>query len=463
MLRYLAISPHDDDIALFLAFTAQRVKPDIAIVLDSYIQPQRGEIGCSAEERAKETEKANKILGCKTIRLGRRDDSATEEEIEEVIRGKLEDYDVVYAPALQGGNIHHDMVNRASHRVFGDKVIEYTTYTKTQLHTRGETEVVPTLEELRLKNMSLNCYESQIRINLPHFQAVLNQSEWLNNVKLKKTFVVCMFGSTFSWFDQFVKQVSHLAPYGWEWLVVTPNDVQGGPNVRILKMTPEEFNLLVEKKLGVKSNVFLTEKGVPSVHMTDFYVFSGLIFEDYLKESNWWGIMNLDIVVGRLDRFLPDSELDKYDVWTDDVKVINGIFCLFRNRGDINRLCLEIPNWEQKLAQPPCNKCLGKGGNHTLFGTDEYDMTEVMLRVEAEGRARYGHPKYHPLHSHDRLEQHIPEVKLRIEEDGSLWELFEDIHGPEWIHARKLMGKEVAYYHFLRTKEWPKCLQDDIS
>ncbi len=457
-MKYLVVSPHDDDAALFIAFTCLRLKPDIAVVLDSYIQPKRGEVGCSVGERAEETERANEILGCPTIRLGLRDDTATEDDIGRSLQ-YLEGYDTVYIPALQGGNIHHDMIHRACRKVFKGEIIEYTTYTKTELWTKGETEVIPTQEELEIKTEALNCYKSQIRINRPHFDAVLGKNEWLNGYKLKKCFVLTQFGSPHKWTEQFLENVGKLGKYGWYWKIFTSNKYENVPdNVEIVPMTTDQFNDLVEDKLGVRPNMFMTQAEVPSVHVTDFYVFTGLIFEDYLKGFDFWGITNIDIVYGRLDRFISDKELEQYDVWTDDIKVINGIFCLFRNRPDINNLCKEIPFWKEKVGQKPCQRCLGNGYDHTLYGTDEYDMTEVMLKVEKEGRARYGHPKYHPIHSHDRLEQHVPDVKLKIEDDGSLYEFFEDIHGPDWIHARKLLGKQIAYYHFIRTKEWPKCL-----
>lgn len=177
----LFIAPHDDDQALFGAFTCIREKPVVVIVTDSHIHPKRGEIGCSAEERAKETEKANKILGCDTIRLGLPDDSVTEQQIEDHFVGlsRLFDYDEVYVPLLQGGNIHHDMVHRAATKVWGQKVVYYPTYTKTELYTEGCLEIKPSESELDLKKKALECYQSQIRINRPHFDAVLGKSEWL--------------------------------------------------------------------------------------------------------------------------------------------------------------------------------------------------------------------------------------------------------------------------------------------
>lgn len=179
----LLISPHDDDSVLFAAATCCRQKPAILVCLDSWVQVARGEIGCSAEERAAESERAHAILGCKTLRLGLRDDNVTEEQIvnalAELNLRRGHQFDTVYAPALQGGNDQHDIVSRAAKRVFGSNVIFYTTYSKEALYTEGNVRIIPTEEELDLKRDALYCFESQLRVNMPHFRAVLGKSEWL--------------------------------------------------------------------------------------------------------------------------------------------------------------------------------------------------------------------------------------------------------------------------------------------
>lgn len=274
---------------------------------------------------------------------------------------------------------------------------------------------------------------------------------------LKKCFIITQFGSPHPWTDEFVKNVTPLEKDGWYWIIFTPNKIQGSSNVSIEKMTPEEFSDLTERKLGVRPNVFTTTRGVPSVHMTDFYVFGGKIFEDYLKGFDYWGIANIDMVFGDLSKFLPDHEIEKYDIWTDEPTSFNGIFSLLKNTDKVVELYKLIPSWEKKISQSPCPLCTNGIGGHTLFATDEYDMTDLLKRADVLSFIKYGQPRYHPLHSHDRLEQHNPIVKLELV-DGHLFELFSDINHPQWAHARPLLGKEIMYFHFLRTKEWPKCL-----
>lgn len=184
-MRYL-LSPHDDDAALFAAVTCLRERPTVVVVADSYIQPARGELGCSATERAAETERAHAVLGCPTQRLGLRDDTLTLEDVKQALTA-LPDVSAVYAPALEGGHPHHDLVATAAVQMFPLTTLRcYSTYAKLSaydapdLQPVGTDEVTPTEDEAARKMDALRCYESQLRINLPHFQAVTGRSEWLS-------------------------------------------------------------------------------------------------------------------------------------------------------------------------------------------------------------------------------------------------------------------------------------------
>lgn len=270
---------------------------------------------------------------------------------------------------------------------------------------------------------------------------------------LSKVFLISEFGSPFDWTPKYLENIGKLGKYGWYWKIFTPNKYENVPeNVEIVNMTAEQYSELVEKKLGYKPNIYITEKGIPSVHITDFYIFSGVVFEDYIKGFDFWGITNMDVVYGRLDHFIPDSMLENCDVFTDDVNTINGVFCLWRNVPYVNELFSRIKGWSKIITQPVCPQCTTGEGGHKLLGSDEYVMTEVM-KISTD--IVYKYPLYYPLHSHDRLEQHVPGPKLEFKPDGSLWELFADTKSPNWVHARPFIGREILYYHFCSTKTWP--------
>lgn len=184
-MNYL-LSPHDDDAALFAALTCLRERPTVVVVTDSYVQHERGEVGCSAEERAAETEAAHAILGVETLRLGLRDDALTVDQVKQAL-ASLSNPETIYTPARERGHHQHDLVTLAAGSVFGWKNIRcYSTYAKlsqyrgVDLQPVGTTEVEWTRPEYEIKQRALACYESQRRVNPSHFTAVEGRSEWLS-------------------------------------------------------------------------------------------------------------------------------------------------------------------------------------------------------------------------------------------------------------------------------------------
>lgn len=264
---------------------------------------------------------------------------------------------------------------------------------------------------------------------------------------IKKCFIILQFGTPFPWIDKFCDSVQHLEKYGWYWKIATPHTFGTHGNVSSIDMNIDQFCKLVGKKTGITPKIWITEEGIPSIHVTDFMVAYGKIFEDYLKEYDFWGMMGgPDILFGRLDHFLPDSYLEDCDIYTDDPEFVNGCFTLFRNRRKVTNLYKKISYWKEAFLQKECLGCTKDNPNHTLYGTDEYGLTGIMKT----SKLRYKHPKYYPLHGHDRLERHDIELK----EDGSLWELNRD-NPPLWANAIPVFGREILFYHFSQSKQWP--------
>lgn len=184
--KKILLSPHNDDEALFASFICLREKPLVVIATDSWKQFNRGEKNITAEVRRNESAEAMKILGCPVVFLGIPDNRLTRHALREKLE-QFKDADVVYAPAIQGGNAQHDLIGSVALGYFKN-VFQYSTYSKKNDYTRGEIEIRPTKEELELKNKALDCYKSQIAYERTahHFTAVRGKSEWVTkNVKFK--------------------------------------------------------------------------------------------------------------------------------------------------------------------------------------------------------------------------------------------------------------------------------------
>lgn len=174
----LFLSPHNDDETLFGAYTLLREKPLVVIVTDSFIQANRGE-DITADQRWEETKKSMEILGCSVMRLGIRDDVIDEYEVKDKLQ-RFYGFKTIFAPAIQGGNKDHDLVGKIAKEIFGDKVMQYCTYSKTDLSIEGSVKVTPRVGDEELKEKALQCYQSQINLpaTRPHFEAVKGKPEW---------------------------------------------------------------------------------------------------------------------------------------------------------------------------------------------------------------------------------------------------------------------------------------------
>lgn len=175
------IEPHQDDSVLFGAYTLMRYKPLIISVTSAYIQSDRGDTGCDANTRRKETIEAAKIVGCPVVFL----DIPDKELTEEILRERLKHFnpETIYVPAIhEGGNPHHNIVGKVGYELFGKRCERYCSYANGSFEiVKGSWEIRPTQTEMELKNKMLDCYQSQINLpsTAPHFSAVRNLSEWL--------------------------------------------------------------------------------------------------------------------------------------------------------------------------------------------------------------------------------------------------------------------------------------------
>ncbi len=265
---------------------------------------------------------------------------------------------------------------------------------------------------------------------------------------LTKTFLLPQFGPPFPWTEEYLTHIGSLAPYGWHWKILTPHGYQSkSSNVEIVPMTFAEFDARVFKTTGVFSGNFLDPDGLPVKLLSDYYPAFGELFADLLTDCDYWSITNWDVLYGRLDHFLPDEELSKYDLWSDDNHHVNSLFCFYKNDPRINALYRRVKDWQEMFEVH----------GHPIVGFDEIYFDALIRQLADAGEIRFGHPPYFALHSYDRLVQHQPTPNLAMAPDGALIECFEDSFPPLAHYApwRGCFGREVMYFHFLKSKQWP--------
>jgi hypothetical protein len=138
-------------------------------------------------------------------------------------------------------------------------------------------------------------------------------------------------------------------------------------NVKFIKMTLRDIEELIYNKLKLRPNITRGYK------LCDFKPAYGIIFKDYLKEYDFWGHTDLDMVLGDIRKFITSNVLENYDIVSADERRLCGPFTLFRNCKKINELYQEHKDYEIIF------------GSNKHYAFDEKDFNEVVVQAQRKG------------------------------------------------------------------------------
>lgn len=110
-------------------------------------------------------------------------------------------------------------------------------------------------------------------------------------------------------------------------------------------MTLTEFNQLAGKQLDLELSIRNPYK------LCDLKPAYGLIFHDYLKDYDFWGYGDIDLIYGRIFDFISDKKLNEYDIISNHSDFIAGHFCLLRNKPEITRLFMKGGYYKKAFLQ----------------------------------------------------------------------------------------------------------------
>ncbi|MUP46517.1 hypothetical protein E0K83_12290 [Gramella sp. BOM4] len=203
------------------------------------------------------------------------------------------------------------------------------------------------------------------------------------------TLITCYFGEFPWYFNLFLKSCSTNPSVSFlifSDCITKEFDLPG--NVKILPFSLEEFNALAGKKLDFEINLKYAYK------LCDLKPAYGVIFSDYLKNTDFWGITDIDIVFGRIRDFITLDLLETYDVISVRNDYPTGSFMLFKNNKICNELFMNSPDY-QKVFQSEKHYCfdecnfkhnfLQEGGNINDVECEIDSMHHVIERESNKG------------------------------------------------------------------------------
>lgn len=145
----------------------------------------------------------------------------------------------------------------------------------------------------------------------------------------KCVFILPYFGKFNNYFPFFLKSFSKNTDY--DILIITDNTEKYHypQNVKILPYTLDDFRRNAESKLGFAPCIPKPYK------LCDYKPAYGFLFEEYIKDYQYWGHCDCDLIFGDLNRLLTPILQKDYD------KIFAaGHLTIYRNNYDNNRLFL---------------------------------------------------------------------------------------------------------------------------
>lgn len=208
-------------------------------------------------------------------------------------------------------------------------------------------------------------------------------------VKKRIAFLNCYFGKLpwyFSYFVHTCKYNPHI-----DFFIVTDhrnNTIYLPDNVKLIHQSLEDINNLATRKLGIATNIHDGYK------LCDFKPAYGLVFEDLIKEYEFWGINDIDIILGNVANFITDDVLDAHEVMAVRDDYITGYFSIFKNTEKINTLFRHSKDHELVLSNERhfCfdetnfkHKEFALGMHYAEVDTEIESMTHVVRRLQESG------------------------------------------------------------------------------
>lgn len=231
---------------------------------------------------------------------------------------------------------------------------------------------------------------------------------------INKLIITPWFGPLPVWFDRWKVNFDRLGKYGYNLLMPTDLD---------------DFKKRCADKLGITECP--VEYGKAKVH--DYRAVLGILYEEELKDYEFYGHTDFDCVYGRVDKWVTDDLLGGLDIlsnhlcagrsrhWDGQVGYICGPWTLYRNVREVNNIFRDYPTWKEVLEEKP------------VSGWVEKEFSNVVdQRAKNDIRLKYVY-----------WQGHNPDITTNLRWRG------ESLYDGE---------DEIMMFHFNRTKVWPHAL-----
>lgn len=155
--------------------------------------------------------------------------------------------------------------------------------------------------------------------------------------------IIPYFGKFKNYFQLFLNSCQNNPTV--KWLIFTDNEERYfyPQNVDVIIISFDEFKKIIEDSLGYRTALNTPYK------LCDFKPAYGEVLKAYIKDYDFWGYCDCDLIFGNIRKFITDEILDKNDrIFT------RGHLSIFRNIESVNKYYREQSYFSFKdIAQSP--------------------------------------------------------------------------------------------------------------
>jgi len=203
---------------------------------------------------------------------------------------------------------------------------------------------------------------------------------------LSISFLICWQGDYPWYFPYFIHSCRYNPTI--DFLIFTDNQTpleRLPSNVYLIPYSLEQFKADASKALGFEVAV---ESGYK---LCDFKPAYGYIFFDYIKEYDFWGYCDIDIIFGNIRSFMTDELLNEYDIISARHDYLTGCFALYRNNPTMRKLFKQSKDYRKVFTDPRnfffdetnfAFEAFEKGLHYSQIHTEVESMTHVVRRLQ---------------------------------------------------------------------------------
>jgi len=161
-----------------------------------------------------------------------------------------------------------------------------------------------------------------------------------------------------------------------------------------VKMIPTSIEYIKEQAAISLGFEIALESGYK---LCDFRPAYGHIFSDYIKNYDFWGYCDIDVIFGNIRSFMTDELLNEYDIISARHDYLTGCFALYRNNPEMRELFKNSKDYRKVFTNSRnfffdetnfAFEEFAKGLHYSQIRTEIESMTHVVRRLQEERRLK---------------------------------------------------------------------------